>query len=159
MNKKLAGSISGSTILGCSAYANRNVGCSLTGHAEFIMKLGSSRIIASDIGQGCDPWKALKQNLDYMLTKYGHTAGGIVFKKSGEWSVYFTANNMPYAVITKDRMTFGATLDDQNVETCTGRHFSRDYDFSFVNTDNFTSQLILISVGHITSCLSPFFRY
>lgn len=89
------------------------------------MRLGLSRIIANDIEQGCDPWKALKQNLDYVITRYDHAAGGIVFKKSGEWSVYFTANNMPYAVITKDCVAFGTTLDDESVKAYDGKHFSR----------------------------------
>lgn len=114
------------------------MGCSLTGHAEFSMKFGLSRIIANDIEKGCDPWKALKQNLDYMLTKYGHTTGGVVFKKFGDWSVYFTSDNMPYVIITKDCVTYGATLDDKNVETYDGKHFSHNYDFSFVNVDIFT---------------------
>jgi isoaspartyl peptidase/L-asparaginase-like protein (Ntn-hydrolase superfamily) len=108
--------------MGCSAYANQNIGCSLTGHEECIMKLNLSRIIASDIEEKCSPWKALKENLDYMLNKYNRTGGGIAFKKSGEWGVYFTAHRMPYAIIANDHVTFGTTLDEKNVEKYTERH-------------------------------------
>lgn len=116
LSKKLMGSVGDSSVLGCSTYANRNVGCSLTGHGESVMKLGLSRIIASDIEKGCSPRKALKKNLDYMSTRYNHTFGGMIFKKSGEWDIYFTSHKMPYAVIMDDCMIFGAALDEKNVE-------------------------------------------
>ncbi|RLU19918.1 hypothetical protein DMN91_008477 [Ooceraea biroi] len=118
-NKKLVGSVSGSSIMGCGAYADRNVGCSLTGHEESIMKLGLSRAIASDIEEGRSPWKALRENLDYMLNKYNRTGGGVAFTRSGEWGIYFTGNRMPYAIIMDDRVTFGAALDEKNVERYT----------------------------------------
>jgi len=108
--------------MGCNTYANQNVGCSLTGHEECIMKLNLSRVIASDIEEKCSPWKALKENLDYMLNKYNCTGGGIAFKRSGEWGVYFTAHRMPYAVIMNDHVTFGTTLYEKNVEKYTERH-------------------------------------
>lgn len=80
------------------------------------MKLGLSRIIASDVEKGSSLRKALKKNLDYMSTKYNHNFGGVAFKKSGEWDMYFTSQKMPYAVIINDCVTFGAALDERNVE-------------------------------------------
>jgi len=80
------------------------------------MKSGLSRIIANDVEKGCSLRKALKKNLDYISTKYNHNFGGIVFKKSGEWDVYFTSQKMPYAVIMNDCVTFGAALAERNVE-------------------------------------------
>lgn len=135
LNKKLVGSVSDSSMLGCSTYANRNVGCSLTGHAESIMKLGLSRVIASDIEEGCSVRKALKKNLNFMSTRYNHTFGGVVFKKSGEWDIYFTSRKMPYAVIMNDCMTFGAALDEKNVEKYTEyrKRFPCNCSYSFVN--------------------------
>ncbi|KYM93726.1 L-asparaginase [Cyphomyrmex costatus] len=123
LNKKLMGSVGDSSVLGCSTYANRNVGCSLTGHGESIMKLGLSRIIASDIEEGCSLRKALKKNLDYMSTKYNQTFGGVVFEKSGEWDIYFTSHKMPYTVIMNDCVTFGAALDREEHEIITRKHF------------------------------------
>lgn len=84
------------------------------------MKLGLSRAIASDAKQGCSPLKALKKNLDFMLTKYNYNGGGVVFKKSGEWDIYFTSNRMPYAIIANDCVIFGAALGDKNMEMYTG---------------------------------------
>lgn len=80
------------------------------------MKFGLSRVITSDIEEGCSLRKALKKNLDYMSTKYNHNFGGVAFKKSGEWDMYFTSHKMPYAVIMNDCVTFGAVLDEKNVE-------------------------------------------
>lgn len=133
-NRKLVGSVSGSSIMGCGAYADRDVGCSLTGHEESIMKLSLSRVIASDIGEKCSPWKALKEHLDYMSSEYNRTGGGVAFKKSGEWSVYFTADRMPYAIIMNDHVTFGTTLDEKNVERFTGdrEQFPCTCNFPFV---------------------------
>ncbi|KYN10880.1 L-asparaginase [Trachymyrmex cornetzi] len=116
LNKKLMGSVGDSSVLGCSTYADQNVGCSLTGHGESIMKHGLSRIIVGDIEEGCSLRKALKKNLDYMSTRYNQTFGGVVFEKSGEWDIYFTSHKMPYAVIINDCVTFGAALDEKNVE-------------------------------------------
>lgn len=116
LNKKIVGSVGDSSVLGCSTYANQNVGCSLTGHGESIMKLGLSRVITSEIEEGCSLRKALKKNLDYVSTKYNYNFGGVVFKKSGEWDMYFTSHKMPYAIIMNDYVTFGATLDEKNVE-------------------------------------------
>lgn len=135
----------GDSILGCSIYANRNVGCLLTGHGESIAKLGLSRIIANDIEKGYSSWKALKRNLDYILNKYNYIVGGIVFEKSAELSVYFTSHRMPYAVIMNDCMTFGSTLDDKKVERYTEiyqRHFPCDCRLPFVN--NLTLQYIML---------------
>ncbi|KYN40806.1 L-asparaginase [Trachymyrmex septentrionalis] len=122
LNKKLMGSVGDSSVLGCSTYANRNVGCSLTGHGESIMKHGLSRIIAGDIEGGCSLRKALKKNLDYMSTKYNQTFGGVVFKKSGEWDIYFTSHKMPYAVIMNECVTFGAGLDREEPEIIIRKH-------------------------------------
>ena len=116
LNKKLMGSVGDSSVLGCSTYANRNVGCSLTGHGESIMKHSLSRVIADDIEEGCSLRKALKKNLDYISTRYNQTFGGIVFKKSGEWDIYFTSHKMPYTVIMNDCVTFGAALGEKNIE-------------------------------------------
>lgn len=134
----------GDSILGCSIYANRNVGCSLTGHGESIAKLGLSRIIASDIEKGYSSSKALKRNLDYILNKHNYIVGGIVFEKSAELSVYFTSHRMPYAVIMNDCMTFGSTLDNKKVERCTEyqEHFSCNCRFPLVN--NLISQYIML---------------
>lgn len=142
LNKKLVGSIGDSSVLGCSTYANRNVGCSLTGHGESIMKLGLSRIIASDIERGCSLQKTLKKNLNYISTRYNHPFGGVVFKKSGEWNVYFTSRTMPYAIIMNDCVTFGAGLDEKNVEKYSEcqKRLPCKYNYPFVN--NITLQCI-----------------
>lgn len=138
LKNRLVGSVDCSPLLGFNVYANRNVGCSLTGHGESIMKLDLSRVITDDIEQGCFPWEALKKNLDYALAKHNYIGGGIVFKKSGEWSVYFTSNEMPYAVIMNDHMIYGATLSDTKIEAwetyteCQER-FPCNCKFPFVN--------------------------
>lgn len=150
------GSVGDSSILGCSIYANRNVGCSLTGHGESIAKFGLSRIITSDAEKGYSPGKALKRNLDYTLNRYNYIVGGIVFKKSGEWSVYFTSNRMPYAVIMNDCMTFGTSLDDEKVEKYTEyrKRFPCDCKFPLVN--NSTSEYITLS-SIIQICYAIFY--
>ncbi|XP_039315149.1 isoaspartyl peptidase/L-asparaginase-like [Solenopsis invicta] len=122
LNKKLVGSVSNSSVLGCSIYANQNVGCSLTGCGESIMKLGLSRIIISDIERGCSLQKALKKNLNFMSTRYNYPFGGIVFKKPGEWNIYFTSHKMPHAIIINNCVTFGSDLGENNVEKYTECH-------------------------------------
>jgi len=103
------------------------------------MKFGLSRIIASDIEEGCSLRKALKKNLDHLPIKYNHTFGGVVFKKSGEWNIYFTSHKMPYAVIMNGCMTFGAALDEKNVEKYLSemskyrKCYSCSCDYSFCN--------------------------
>jgi len=156
------GSVGDSSVLGCSTYANRNVGCSLTGHGESIMKFGLSRIIASDIEEGCSLRKALKKNFDYLSTKYNHTFGGVVFKKSGEWNIYFTSHKMPYAVIMNDCVTFGAALDEKNVEKYLSemseyrKCYSCSCDYPFVN--NITLQCVSIIISSLLIYFVFFFQ-
>lgn len=115
-NRKLLGSAGNCSALGCGVYADRSAGCSLTGHGDSVMKLGLSRLVADDLKERCSPWRALKKTLDHTLTKYNHVVGGVAFKKSGEWGVYFTSSKMPYAVIANDRVTSGTAPDDKSVE-------------------------------------------
>lgn len=113
LNRKLVGRVGDSPLLGCGTYADKNVGCSLTGHGESIIKLGMARRIAEDINQGCDLRTALQRNLDYMLTKLTKNGGGIVLKRDGSWDIYFTYKRMPYAIIKNDTIIYGADLDER----------------------------------------------
>ncbi|XP_043500871.1 isoaspartyl peptidase/L-asparaginase-like [Polistes fuscatus] len=116
LNRKMVGRVGDSPLLGCGTYADKNVGCSLTGHGESIIKLGMARRIADDINQGYDPRTALQRNLDYMLIKFAKNSGGIVLKKDGSWDIYFTYKRMPYAVIKNNEMIFGADLNERKTD-------------------------------------------
>ncbi|KAK1125032.1 hypothetical protein K0M31_006369 [Melipona bicolor] len=117
INKKLVGRVGDTPILGCGTYAIRDVGCSLTGHGESIMKLGLAREIVEDIKYNnisCE--EALYKHFSYMLKKFEQVGGGIVLQSDGRWATYFTSNKMPYAVIENDLITYGARLYEERRE-------------------------------------------
>lgn len=116
LNRKMVGRVGDSALLGCGIFANGYAGCSLTGHGETMIKLGMSRAIVMDITEGCCPREALQRNLDNVLSKTGHTSGGIALQKNGCWGFYFTSPRMPYAVITNDWITYGAELNEKRTE-------------------------------------------
>lgn len=116
LNRKLIGRVGDSPLLGCGTYADKNVGCSLTGHGESLIKLGMARRIAEDVNQGCNPRAALQKNLDYMLSKLKENGGGIVLKRDGSWDIYFTYKRMPYAIIKDNMFTYGADLNERKTD-------------------------------------------
>ncbi|XP_076242285.1 isoaspartyl peptidase/L-asparaginase [Calliopsis andreniformis] len=116
LNKKLVGRVGDTPLLGCGTFANRNVGCSLTGHGESIMKLGLARAIVEAIDHDCTGDTALHKYFSDMLEKYEQTGGGIVLQSNGHWAKYFTTTKMPYAVIENDIITYGTKLHDERKE-------------------------------------------
>ncbi|XP_071866439.1 TATA box-binding protein-associated factor RNA polymerase I subunit B isoform X5 [Bombus fervidus] len=116
LNKKLVGRVGDTPILGCGTYAIRNVGCSLTGHGESIMKLGLGREIVEDVKCHISAEEALHKHFSYMLKKFEQVGGGIVLQSDGRWATYFTSEKMPYAVIENDLITYGARLYEERRE-------------------------------------------
>lgn len=112
----MVGRVGDTPILGCGTYANKRVGCSLTGHGESIIKLGLAREIVEDIERNIAGEEALHKHFDYMLQKYEQVGGGIVLQSNGRWATYFTSNKMPYAVIENDLITYGARLNEEKRE-------------------------------------------
>ncbi|KZC10525.1 L-asparaginase, partial [Dufourea novaeangliae] len=118
LNKKLVGRVGDTPLLGCGTYATRNIGCSLTGHGESIIKLGLARTIVEDIENGFTGEEALYKHLSSMLNKYEKPGGAIVLQSNGHWATYFTSDKMPYAVIENDVITFGARIHEERREMC-----------------------------------------
>lgn len=116
LNKKLVGRVGDTPILGCGTYAIRNVGCSLTGHGESIMKLGLARAIVEDIEHNFSSAEALHKHFSYMLKEFEQVGGGITLQSDGRWATYFTSEKMPYAVIENDLITYGARLYEEKRE-------------------------------------------
>lgn len=116
LSGKMDGRIGDSPLLGCGTFANNLAGCSLTGHGETIAKLGLSRSIVEEITGGCCPEDALKLNIDSMYRKTSRESGGIVLKKNGCWSAHFTTPKMPYAIVKKGFVTFGAKPGEKIIE-------------------------------------------
>lgn len=117
LNRKLVGRVGDTPILGCGTYAIKNVGCSLTGHGESIIKLGLARAIVEDIESNDPREEVLQNHLSYMLKKFEKTGGGITLQSNGSWSAHFTSEKMPYAVIVNDSITYGARLYEEKKET------------------------------------------
>ncbi|KAK2584219.1 hypothetical protein KPH14_006637 [Odynerus spinipes] len=151
LNRKMVGRVGDSPLLGYGTYADKNIGCSLTGHGESIIKLGIARRIAEDINQGYDPRAALQKNFDYMLTKFAKNGGGIVLTKDGSWDVYFTFKRMPYAFVKNDMVTFGIDLNEQKTESYTDINNSKfcDCESAFVIT--FSMIFIFFLLSHTTT--------
>ncbi|KOC59243.1 L-asparaginase [Habropoda laboriosa] len=120
LNKKLVGRVGDSSILGCGTYATRNVGCSLTGHGESIIKLGLARAIVEDIEHNLSNEEALHKHFSHMLKEFEQNGGGIVLQSDGRWAAYFTSDKMPYAVIENDLITYGARLYEEKREMYNG---------------------------------------
>lgn len=112
----MVGRVGDTPILGCGTYANRNVGCSLTGHGESIMKLGLARAIVEDVKCHISGEEALHEHFSYMLKKFEQVGGGIVLQSDGHWATYFTSEKMPYAVIENDLIIYGARLYEERRE-------------------------------------------
>ncbi|XP_076759465.1 isoaspartyl peptidase/L-asparaginase [Xylocopa sonorina] len=120
LNKKLVGRVGDSPILGCGTYATRNIGCSLTGHGESIMRLGLARAIVDDVECNLSSEEALRKHLSYMLKKFEQVGGGIILQSNGRWATYFTSEKMPYAVIENDLITYGARPYEEKREMYNG---------------------------------------
>lgn len=116
LNKKLVGRVGDTPILGCGTYAIRNVGCSLTGHGESIMKLGLARAIVEDVKCHISGEEALHKHFSYILKRFEQVGGGIILQSDGHWATYFTSEKMPYAVIENDLITYGARLYEERRE-------------------------------------------
>lgn len=102
--------------MGCGTYATKDIGCSLTGHGESIIKLGLARAIVEDMEQNFTGDEALHNHFTHMLNKFEQVGGGIVLESNGRWAKYFTSEKMPYAVIENDLITYGARLHEERRE-------------------------------------------
>lgn len=113
---KMVGRVGASPFLGCGTFANSIAGCSLSGHGETISKLGLSRNIVTAITEGSCPEDALQSNIDSMYRQSNREAGGIVLKRNGCWGVHFNTPRMPYAVVKKNLITFGADPTERKTQ-------------------------------------------
>lgn len=102
--------------MGCGTYSIQNVGCSVTGHGESLMKLGLARAVVEDVQHNFTGEEALYKHFSHMSDKFKKSGGGIVLQSNGRWASYFTTNKMPYAVIANDVITFGVKLHEERKE-------------------------------------------
>ncbi|XP_026674180.1 isoaspartyl peptidase/L-asparaginase-like [Ceratina calcarata] len=155
LNKKLVGRVGDSPILGCGTYATRNVGCSLTGHGESIMKLGLARAIVEDVEHNVPIEEALNNHFTHMLNKFDQIGGGIVLQPDGHWATYFTSEKMPYAVIENNLITYGARLYEEKREIYNeGRRCECDFPIVLIIRYLHRNYIDISSVQCYQSCIS-----
>lgn len=95
------------------------MGCAITGHGESILKLGSARAIVDDIQLSFTAEESLYKHFSCMSEKFDKVGGAIVLQSNGRWATYFTSDEMPYAVIENDMITFGARMHEERKEMYT----------------------------------------
>ncbi|XP_053975954.1 isoaspartyl peptidase/L-asparaginase-like [Hylaeus anthracinus] len=125
LNKKLVGRVGDTPLLGCGTYATKDIGCSVTGHGESIMKLGLARAITEDVQDNFTGEEALYKHFSCMLNKFEKTGGGVILQSNGRWATHFTSDKMPYAVIENDVITFGTKLHEERRELY-GKHTTKN---------------------------------
>ncbi|GFO27999.1 isoaspartyl peptidase/l-asparaginase [Plakobranchus ocellatus] len=110
---KLPGRVGDSPIIGSGGYADSDVGAvSTTGDGESIMKVCLARRVAEYLEKGESIRQAAEHALEFMSNRVGGEAGIIALSRGGEGGkcqvgCHFTSDNMPWAVVSNGKMTWG----------------------------------------------------
>jgi len=116
MPGKMIGRVGDSPIFGCGGYANREGGCSSTGHGESLLRATVCRDAIYYLEQGLSAKEAAQKSVDRVLELTEGRGGIILIDKAGNIAQAFTTSTMAWASITPNGMKSGLLQNEELTE-------------------------------------------